>query len=151
MPKKRSRLGAGCAPNIVTAALVAAGPVPYLFIALTANDTDAPLGRLGTLALLVLPVTEIAASDAPPSRGVTVYEVMGPPRGGGAVQETMALLVPGNTDTPVGAAGIPAPAVVQRLLISVAVKVWPYTASSSKLPLNVPVVNTDPKSVLKPA
>src|SRR5438093_13610056 len=111
---------------ICTVGEVANGLLPYLFTATTRKDIDVRPGRFGTLALLVLPVTERGASLVPSaSWGVIVNDVTGAPRGAGGVQRTTALFWLAVAVTLVGASGTPAPAACQWLLTSVAVRVVP--------------------------
>src|SRR5713226_6322072 len=90
-----------------------------MLLAATAKEMDAPAGRFGMFALVVLAVTDIGAKDAPVSSlGVIVKDVTGPPRGAGGVQRTTALLALATAETLVGAFGTPAPAACQWLVTS---------------------------------
>jgi len=75
--------------------------LPEEFIAVTVNVTGVPSLNTGKLAVRTLPTVK-----GGPTEGVIMYPVIGePPVTAGAVQETVAELIPGTTEMPVGAEG----------------------------------------------
>lgn len=78
---------------------VAAGPVPNAFVAVTLKVYAVPLVKPVTVMGLEVPVV------IKPVFAVTVYDVIGLPFETGAVKLTVALALPADAVTPIGAPG----------------------------------------------
>jgi hypothetical protein len=79
------------------------GDAPTAFVAVTVNVYAVPFVNPLTVALVPLEVVAVCAAD--PTKGVTVYDVIGLPPLAGAVQETVAEPLPAVAETPVGTPG----------------------------------------------
>ena len=91
------------APPIVVAVAVALGPVPTLFVAVTAKAYAVPAVRPETVQVVV---GGVAVHVAPPGVAVTVYAVTaGPPLAVGAAHVTAAVVSLGTAETDSGAPG----------------------------------------------
>ena len=91
----------GSVAGVIAAGANDAEELPEEFIAVTVNVTGVPSLNTGKLAVRTLPTVK-----GGPTEGVIMYPVIGePPVTAGAVQETVAELIPGTTEMPVGAEG----------------------------------------------
>jgi ABC-type nitrate/sulfonate/bicarbonate transport system substrate-binding protein len=78
--------------------------LPTAFVAFTVNVRGVPLVRPVKLAVRTLPTVN-GVPGVNPTYGVTVYAVIADPPEAGAVQETVAVVLPATAETPVGASG----------------------------------------------
>ena len=87
----------------MVAVVVALGPVPTLFVAVTAKAYAVPAVRPETVQVVV---GGVAVHVAPPGVAVTVYAVTaGPPLAVGAAHVTAAVVSLGTAETDSGAPG----------------------------------------------
>jgi hypothetical protein len=94
----------GTVAGVTAADAVESVELPTAFVAFTLNVTAVPFVRPVTEAVRTLP-TVTALPGVNPIYGVTVYPVIADPPEAGAVQETVAVVLPATAETPVGASG----------------------------------------------
>ena len=78
--------------------------LPFEFVATTVNVSAVPPVKPVSVVVRTLPTVN-GVPGVNPTYGVTVYAVIADPPEAGAVQETVAVVLPATAETPVGASG----------------------------------------------